>query len=359
MRIIAIANQKGGCGKTTTAINLSACLAQKGRKVLLIDMDPQGHSGLGLDVETADLDRTLGDVLGDIEGSTIPLRDVIVQVDESLHIAPSNIAMSAFEQRMSMVPGRETKLGEALMGVCRDYDYMIIDCPPSLGLLTFNALMASKEVIIPIEMGFYSLHGTGKLLEIIDLVRERTGHEVTVKAVATMYDRRTRIANEVLQDVKEHFQDSVFKTIINRNVKLRESAGFGKSIIAHDDKSQGFQDYMALTEEVLNDEKALDIIPPLYLERRESQEVEVRKRFVFHAPEAKSVRIVGSFNNWLPNDSYLMERNSDGLWSKELSLPPGTHQYKFIVDDRWVEDKNNPKLADDPFGGRNSVVEVN
>ena len=331
MRIISIANQKGGCGKTTTAINLSACLSLHERKVLLIDMDPQGHSGMGFNINTNELKKTVYDVLDNSEGAKIVLDDVTVQVAENFDIAPSSIVLSAFEQRQSMAQGRESKLKQGIEGLNQIYDYIMIDCPPSLGLLTFNSLMASTEVFIPIEMGFFSLHGTGKLLEIIDLVRHRTGHEIRVKVIATMYDTRTRIAHQVLQDIKDHFKDSMFLTVINSNVKLKEAASFGKSIVDYATKSPGYRDYMALAEEVIAEERILGVVMPTEQKRQFFQPIKAEKQFFFRAPEANSVRIVGNFNNWMPTDEYLMERNEDGIWLKALTLAPGEYQYKFIV----------------------------
>jgi chromosome partitioning protein len=359
MRTISITNQKGGCGKTTTAINLSACLALKGRKVLLIDMDPQGHSGMGLNINTNELENTVYQTLFNSEGNLTPLDDATVQVNEHFHIAPSNIGLSAFEQHLSKVPGRESRLRGAIEKLSQVYDYIIIDCPPSLGLLTFNSLMASTEVFIPIEMSFFSLHGTGRLLEIIELVRIKNGHDIRVKVIATMCDKRTRIANEVLADIRTHFEDSIFNTVIHSNVKLKEATGFGSSIVDYDKKSKGFRDYCALAEEVLfEEESVLEDLAQARQQERASQSTEVPKRFIFHAPEAKTVRIVGSFNDWRPTEDYSMERNKDGVWSKTVRLVPGEYQYKYIVDDMWIEDKHNPKVTNDPYGGRNSIIEI-
>ena len=358
MRIISIANQKGGCGKTTTAINLSACLSLRERKVLLVDMDPQGHSGMGLNININGPEKTVYDALVPFEREKTGMDDVIVPISEDFHFAPSNIALSAFEQQLTMAPGREKKLKEAIEGLSESYNYIVIDCPPSLGLLTFNSLVASNEVFIPIEMGFFSLHGTGRLLEIIDMVRKKAGHEIRVKALATMYDKRTRIANEILKNIKDHFKESMFISIINSNVKLKEAASFGKSIVDYSKKSTGYRDYAALAEEVLAEEGIIGKAEPIVQEAVIAHPAMVEKQFIFYAPEANSVRIAGNFNSWIPSNDYLMNPHEDGSWSKTLTLAPGEYQYRFVVDDIWVEDQNNPNTVDNRFGGRNSVIEV-
>ncbi len=357
MRIISIANQKGGCGKTTSAINLSACLAHRGRKVLLIDMDPQGHSAIGLNIHTSELERTICDVLYGSDGAKTVLNDVTIEVDNNFDIAPSNISLSTLEQHLSKVQGRETRLKEAIDSLYQIYDYVIIDCPPSLGLLTFNSLIASTEVIVPIEMSLFSLHGISKLLKIIDLVREKTGHEVRTKVVATMYDKRTRISKEVLQDIQKHFQDSMFITVINTNVTLKEAVSFGKSIVDYDQKATGFKDYIALAKEVIAEEKSLGKRPAKRKKAFASAAM-VEKQFIFDAPKASCVKIAGTFNNWNTSEDSLMERKKDGTWSKCVYLAPGTYQYRFLIDDEWVADQNNSNHVNNPFGGKNSVIKI-
>jgi chromosome partitioning protein len=357
MRIISIANQKGGCGKTTSAINLSACLAHRGRKVLLIDMDPQGHSAIGLNINTSELERTISDALYGSDGAKTILNDVTIEVDDNFDIAPSNISLSTLEQHLSKVQGRETRLKEAIDNLYQIYDYVIIDCPPSLGLLTFNSLIASTEVIVPIEMSLFSLHGISKLLKIINLVREKTGHKVRTKVIATMYDKRTRISREVLQDIQEHFQDSMFLTVINTNVALKEAVSFGKSIVDYDQKAAGFRDYMALAKEVIAEEKILGKRPAKRKKTFASAAM-VEKQFVFDAPKANYVKIAGTFNNWNTSEESLMERKEDGTWAKCVFLAPGTYQYRFLIDDEWVADRNNSNQVNNPFGGKNSVIKI-
>lgn len=356
MRIISIANQKGGCGKTTTAINLSAGLAHEGRKVLLIDLDPQGHAAMGLAIDTNNFEKTVHDVLGDAEGSNSVLDEVIVKVNKNIDIAPSNIELSLFEQKLSMIPGRENRLKEAIAGLCRSYDYIIIDCPPSLGLLTFNALMAATEVFVPIEMGIFSLHGTSRLLEILDLIREKTGREIRVKVIATIFDKRTRIAKEILKEIEDHFKGSMYQTVIGSSVKLREAAGYGRSIHDYAKKSKAGNDYMALVKEVISEEE----IPGLVKKREGSflQPDTGKMEFLIRAPEAHCVKVVGTFNNWGQSEESLLERHEDGVWSKEVLLAPGVYQYKFLIDDIWAEDQNNTRVVEDAFGGKNSVIEI-
>ncbi|MBW2513752.1 MAG: ParA family protein, partial [Deltaproteobacteria bacterium] len=251
MRTISIANQKGGCGKTTTAINLSACLAHKGKRVLLIDMDPQGHAALGLNVQAIDSEDTVFSILNPTNGSRRSLADIAVTVSENLDVVPADIALSTLDQHLSMTEGRESRLKHAIGQIHSSYEMIVIDCPPSLGLLTFNALMASSEVFVPIEMSLFSLHGIGKLMEIIASIRKKTGHDIQVKVFGTIVDKRTRISREVLENVREHFGDIMFETHIRSNVTLKEAAGYGKSILHYSKKANGFEDYMKLAEEVL------------------------------------------------------------------------------------------------------------
>ena len=357
MRTISIANQKGGCGKTTTAINLSACLADRGKRVLLIDMDPQGHVALGLNINTNDNENTVFSILKLSNGSQLSLVDISENVSENFDVVPAGISLSALDQHLSMVEGRETRLKHAIRRIYSLYDIIIIDCPPSLGLLTFNALIASSEVLVPIEMSLFSLHGISKLMEIIESIKKKTGHEIHVKVFGTIVDKRTRISREVLENIRDHFSDTMFETVIRSNVTLKEAAGYGKSILDYSKKASGSKDYMMLAEEVLIEKGtghnlAVEDNEPMFLESK------FEKRFTYYGPEATSVKIGGNFNNWNPTDDFLMERAEDGTWAKNIFLKPGTYQYRFIVDDEWIEDHTNSNYINNAYGGNNSVLEI-
>lgn len=359
MRSIAIANHKGGCGKTVTAINLSASLGESKKKVLLVDLDPQGHASLGLGVKPEETDKNMYHVLSETHWQ-VGLEDIIVGLDKYLDLAPAGILLSAVEQELAGQPGREDRLLNALAKLPVKYDYIIVDCPPNLGLLTFNALRACREVIVPIETSFFALHGLGKLSETINLVENRFGQKKDVQALVTLYDRRTRIAAEVLDELRAHFGKDLFKTIIHINVRLREAPGFGQSICQYDRRSSGYRDYTALAKEVRSREKtrAYGAKPKAATGLSlGAQPLKDGVRFSIHLPGAESVQLVGEFNDWNPNQGVMRDVDGKGLWSKELRLKPGTYQYRFIVDGQWIEDPNNPRKVDSPLGVQNSIIE--
>jgi len=251
MRIIAVANQKGGCGKTTTAISLSASLSSRGKRVLLIDCDPQAHATMGLDNDPAFLEQSLFHVLTLNAERVLGLDDILIPIRENFDLAPSSVVLSAVEQELAGAQGREKRLLEAIAGLRKPYDYVLIDCPPSIGLLCINALRASREAIIPIDMSLFSLRGVAKLMEIILLFKEKLGHEIHPRALVTMFDFRTRYSRQVLEKVKERFGSGVFETAIRYNIRLRETVDYGVPIGDYDRSSLGFRDYDRLAEEVL------------------------------------------------------------------------------------------------------------
>lgn len=259
MRIIAVINQKGGCGKTTTAINLSACLAEQGREVLLMDLDPQGHSGLGLGVLPDDTQKGMYAVLA----REAPLKELIQPVRTHLDFVPSSITLASIEQKLAGTDQRERQLSLAMAGLNHYYDYVLLDCPPGLGLLSINALMASDEVLIPLETGLFSFHGMGRLLETIHLVKTHGHRTLKPRVLVTLYDGRTNHSKAVLSQLTETFGELLFKTIIRHTVRLREAAREGLPINEYDRTSRGYEDYTALAHELMaaEDLVALPQIP--------------------------------------------------------------------------------------------------
>jgi len=251
MKTIAFINQKGGVGKTTTTINLGAALADRGQRVLLVDIDPQGNLTVSCGVKAHELEATIYEVLK--EQATID--EVLVNVertDGSLKLLPANLTLSAAETELSAKPGREFLLKEALQVLKDSYDYILIDCPPSLGLLTINALVAADDYIIPLASEFLALYGTSQLLEVVNIVRKRINPELELAGVViTQYDGRKVHSREIVDQIKTHFGDQVFKTLVRANVSLTEAPSFGQDIFTYKPVSPGAEDYSALAGELL------------------------------------------------------------------------------------------------------------
>jgi chromosome partitioning protein len=261
MRTIAIINQKGGCGKTTTSINLSACLARLGHKTLLTDIDPQGHCGVGLAVPEEQIERTIYDtMIEERDGKVAKVSEIVWQIASDFDLAPSNIKLSAFEQVFAGRPGREDRLLKSLEQVKNTYEWCIIDCPPSVGLLTFNALRACDEVIVPVETGYFSLHGLAKMMETLEMLRERCNKAVMIRVLPTLYDTRTKLAREVLSELRAKFRDYLMESTVNFNTKLKEAASFGQPITEYDPGSRGYKDFVNLARELMG-HRPVDIEP--------------------------------------------------------------------------------------------------
>ncbi|MEM9882359.1 MAG: AAA family ATPase [Planctomycetota bacterium] len=246
MRTIAIINQKGGCGKTTTSINLAAVLALRGHRTLLVDMDPQSHCALGLAVPETQIERSTADLLRHGLDGSMSVADVTWQISRGLDLAPSAMGLAMIEQQLAAAPDKDRRLVQVLSTVQDRYDYCIIDCPPSIGLLTFNALRAADEVLIPVETGYFAMQGSVRQEQTIEMLVRRVGHRVRFRVLPTMYDVRTKLAREILGELKKHFGERVLPLVINFNSKLKEAASFGQPITEYDAASRGMQDFEAL-----------------------------------------------------------------------------------------------------------------
>ncbi len=373
MRTISVANQKGGCGKTTTAINLASAIADSGKKVLIIDLDPQAHASFGLGVTSQMADRTIYNALTDTAEKRRNIADCILNVSKGLDIAPSNILLSTLEQELKDKEDAVSKLHQAIAQSELKYDYIIIDCPPSLGFLTFNALRAADIVIVPIDMSAFSLMGVSKLLGMLELIKVKINHAPRVNALATIFDKRTKYSQIMLEEIKSLFRDQLLNTVIRMNVALKKAVAKGVSVIAFERESNGAIDHLALAQEILQQEEVkfgIAMVPALSSpiedalknvsqEITKSIETALKEvEFKVTAPGAKEIYIVGDFNHWKMNDECRLSRFDDGHWEKKLGLAPGRYKYKFVVDGEWTLDTQNNDREQNAFGTFDSILKI-
>jgi chromosome partitioning protein len=387
MRTIAVINQKGGCGKTTVSINLSAALAAKGNRTLLVDMDPQGHCAVGLAVPEEQIEQSTYDVLiGAGRGEPMRLKEILWQICERFEMAPSNIDLAAFEQQMTGIVDRENCLKKVLAEVQDEYDYVVIDCPPSVGLLTFNALRAASDVMVPVEMGYFSLHGLSRQLETLSAFCEQCEQTINVTVLASMYDIRTKMGREILAELKKHFSERMFKTVVNFNTKLKEAASLGQPVGEYDPTSKGYKDFLALADELIGsdtqmhkaqlvnslqaklesigasaDELLADTPsqqpkkqqPIVSLDEKLSDFYGVRQldgQVVFSTmyPRAQKVQIAGDFNEWDPEKTPLQRLDENGKWQLAMPINKGLYRYRLVVDGQWQQDPYNDWIEMNP-----------
>ena len=421
MRTIAIINQKGGCGKTTVAINLASCLAAQGKKTLLVDMDSQSHCAVGLAVPEEQIEQSIYDVLiSNARGEPIRLTEVLWQISESFELAPASIDLAAFDQQMIGVVDREESLKHVLDKVGDDYDYAVIDCPPAVGLLTFNAIRAASDVIVPVETGYFSLHGLSKQLDTLSVLCKQCSQQINVMVLASMYDIRTKMGREILGELRKQFSDKMFKTTVNFNTKLKEAASLGQPISEYDPASKGHKDFQSLAEELIGTDtharraqlvgtlqskldaisaSAEDLLSSIKTPQRTAKpdtmgqetprttavgqgvsqaaatmpektidekiadfygvrQLEDAVMFVTLYPRASSVQIAGDFNNWQPEATPFKKVGANGAWQIKLPMQKGKYRYRLVVDGQWQQDPYNETTELNPYGELNSVLEV-
>ena len=420
MRTIAIINQKGGCGKTTVAINLASALAAENKKTLLVDMDPQGHCAVGLAVPEDQIEQSIYDCLiSSRRGEAVKLTEILWEISDNFELAPASIDLAAFEQQTSGITDRENCLKDILASVEKNYDYVVIDCPPAVGLLTFNALRAATDVIVPVETGYFSLHGLSKQLDTLSILCKQCSQHIHVMVLASMYDIRTKMGREILADLRKHFSGKMFKTVVNFNTRLKEAASLGQPIGEYDPASRGHKDFQFLAQEliasdtmveqkqivnslrktepekpiILKEENRKEVVKSLdhHLESISSSAHELLAglnsteskpkaktphdldsrlndfygvkqfgnavKFVTLYPRAKTVQIAGDFNNWQPQQTTLKPAQN-GKWELAMALAPGKYRYRMVVDGQWQQDPYNENTELNPFGEYNSILEV-
>ncbi len=376
MTTIAIANQKGGCGKTTTAINLAACLGRQGMSVLLLDIDPQGHASLGLG-QGCEAAPGLYEIL--VQEAALPeviLFDVLPGVD----LVPATISLAAIEHLLADLPKRERQLVMHLESLAPAYDFIVIDCPPTLGLLFFNALRAADLVLVPVELSVFSLDGVERLTETIGLLAEKYGIDLPLRLLPTLVDYRNRFSRDLLASLRERFSAELLPLVIHHTVRLKEAAARGKPIIEYCPESAAAHDYLALASEVLtlaHKRPRPETERPSNLRRWLSdpaehvsgatEELDLPEAFDAFAPRKVTLtyygagdhdlRIAGDFNDWIPDAGVETRRQADTV-IKTLRLRPGAYQYRLVIDGQWCEDMNNPKTTFNEFGEINSVLIV-
>lgn len=402
MRTIAIANQKGGCGKTTVSINLAACLAREGRRTLLIDMDPQGHCALGLAVPEEQIEVSVFDVLTQgPNGERVEITRSIWQITANFDLSPATTSLAQFDPLVQGMSDAEDRLTEALSGVSDRYDFAVIDCPPHIGLLTRNAMNAACEILVPVDTGYFSLQGLSKQLDTIEAIRAGREQPLEIRVLANLYDVRTKLGREILNELKRKYGPFMCSTFINFNTKLREGASFGQPITEYDPSSMGYRDFVRLAREIVaaggpemepttllrqaddlaeRAEQLLATTQPLFpvgsaqaqvFEPASPEEIQEKIELIYgvqstdtgvvfatFAPGAQQVHVAGDFNSWSPEATPMTQNGREGGFLATLPLPPGRYRYRYVIDGRWVNDPNNQYVESNPYGELDSIVEV-
>ncbi len=364
MNVIAIANQKGGCGKTTTAINLAACLGRKDLRVLLVDMDAQGHASLGLGIPAAALPGLYEVFEGSASLMDVIMYDVVPEVD----LIPGAITLAGVEHLLADKPGREKSLLMRLQPVRDYYDYIIIDCPPGLGMLAINALRAATRALIPVELSTYALDAVARLRETIALIGERYDLNTRVHLLPSAVDLRPRIAKQLFAELTSRWPGELAPVMVRCTVKVKEAAHAGRALIDHAPRAAATRDFTALAEWVTGHALSprdtrtiagapLTRVPGLTLSESVENGRERRVVLSYHHFANREMKIAGDFNGWIP-DHEVETRTMNDTIQKVLKISPGAYQYRVIIDGKWQEDPANPLRVPNSYGGNNSLLRV-
>ncbi|MBN2071710.1 MAG: AAA family ATPase [Candidatus Krumholzibacteriota bacterium] len=358
MRAVSVINQKGGCGKTTIAINLAAAFGEIGKRVLLIDLDPQSHASLGLDVSYHDVQYTTYDLL---KNPRVMVKDALFTIDDNLDVIPSSPILSAIEQELSGKPGREMRLASKLVRLNGDYDYIVIDSPPNVGLLTFNSLLASGEVLIPVEPSYFSLQGLSRLMETLEVLKSETKHKTNIHIIVNNIEKRTTFSRDVVMELERDHAGILLDTTISHSVKYKEAALRGVSIFEMPRSERLQWEYLSLARELEEDKTSsfeVENIKDWMVKLNGPKVVESGVLFTLNAPNASSVSLTGEFTNWSHEGIRMLKSEDNETWKIMMNLDPGDYEYRFIVDGVWIKDPNNVDTVLNEFGQENSLLIV-
>ena len=358
MKTISIINQKGGVGKSTIAIHLGTVLAKFQKKVLLIDLDPQGHLSFGMNVEKDTLSRTIFDVLDIRNDLSLNIKDVAINLGENLVLAPANAKLSSLELILAQRHGRESRLQRALTPELKaKYDYILIDCPPNLGLLTINALVAADNILVPFDPSIFSVDGINYLNTTLAMLHNKINHQLDCRYLLNNFDRTVPPHQKFLRAVKKMFPEKLFNTVIRQSAFFKEAVN-GRTTVFSLKKAIGAQkDILNLAKELLLwTDSSIKMLRKGTAKELTSRASSRNITFRLKDLRANEIKLAGSFNGWGTQINKLERVSPDGTWAITLPLPKGRHQYKFIIDGRWTEDVRNEAKEEVQPGIFNSVI---